>query len=414
MANDTSFPIDAIRARFPALAHNADHLFFDNAAGAQLPDLSLDAVNEHLLTRMVQRGAKSSLSRAVDAAIAAARESVAILVNAYDPAEISFGMNATSFIRLVSLGIGQTLGERTEIVVTDLDHDANISTWLALEKMGAKCVFWRMREDGTLHLGDLAPLLNDRTRLVACTAASHALGTLVDVAAVGRLAHAAGAEMFVDCVHYTPHALVDVQAWDCDYLVCSGYKTFSPHMGFLWGRFELMRKLPTFKEDFIPDVPPHKIEVGTFVYENVVGMDGSVRYLEQLGQQVNAGAPLSRREAIVAAMTAIQAYEAGLSDALLEVLRRHGAVIYGLAASAQGRVPTISFNFPNVAPGRLCQALADRNIGIRDGHMFAPRLMGRLGLTMDSGALRISLVHYNTYEEIAHFDRVLGEVLQSA
>lgn len=414
MAYDTPFPIAAVRARFPALAHNAGHLYFDNAAGAQLPDLALEAVHRHLLTHNVQRGARYGLSRSVDAGIAAARQSVALLVNAYDPTEISFGMNATSFIRLVSLGIGQTLGDRNEIIVTDLDHDANVSTWLALETMGATCVFWHMREDGRLHVEDLTPLLNERTRLVACAAASHALGTLVDVKAVGKLAHDAGAEIFVDCVHYTPHALVDVQDWDCDYLVCSGYKTFSPHMGFLWGRLELLRALPTFREDFIPNEPPHKIEVGTFVYENVAGMDGAVRYLEQLGRDLSDGAELTRREAMAAAMAAIERYEMILSKAVLDVLHRHGATVYGIADSAEGRVPTISFNFTKVPPAELAQKLADREIGVRDGHMFAPRLMARLGLTMASGALRISLVHYNTLEEIAQLDQALGEILGDA
>lgn len=411
MAHDTLFPIAAVRARFPALAHNADHLYFDNAAGAQLPDLALEAVHRHLLTHNVQRGARYGLSRSVDAGIAAARQSVALLVNAYDPAEISFGMNATSFIRLVSLGIGQTLGDRNEIIVTDLDHDANVSTWLALETMGATCVFWHMRDDGRLHVEDLAPLLNERTRLVACAAASHALGTLVDVKAVGKLAHDAGAEIFVDCVHYTPHALVDVQDWDCDYLVCSGYKTFSPHMGFLWGRLELLRALPTFREDFIPNEPPHKIEVGTFVYENVAGMDGAVRYLEQLGHDLSGGAELTRREAIAAAMAAIQRYEMTLSKAVFDVLHRHGATVYGISDSVEGRVPTISFNFAKMPPAELAQKLADREIGVRDGHMFAPRLMARLGLTMASGAVRISLVHYNTLEEIAQLDEALDEIL---
>ena len=412
MSADPQFPVAAVRSRFPALAHNANHLYFDNAAGAQLPDLALTAVHEHLLTHNVQRGARYGLSRSVDAGIAAARQSVALLVNAYDPAEISFGMNATSFIRLVSLGIGQTLGARNEIVVTDLDHDANVSTWLALEPLGAKCVFWKMRDDGKLHVEDLVPLLNERTRLVACAAESHALGTLVDVKAVGKLAHAAGAEIFVDCVHHTPHALVDVQAWDCDYLVCSGYKTFSPHMGFLWGRLELLRALPTFREDFIPNEPPHKIEVGTFVYENVAGMDGAVRYLEQLGQDLAGGAQLSRREAIAGAMDAIQRYEMILSQAMLDVLHRHGATVYGITDTAQGRVPTISFNFAAMAPAELAQKLADQDIGVRDGHMFAPRLMARLGLTMASGAVRISLAHYNTLAEIARLDRALIEILQ--
>ena len=141
-------------------------------------------------------------------------------------------------------------------------------------------VWWKMREDHNLHLEDLAPLLTSKTRLVACTIASHGLGTIVDVAAVAGLAHSVGAEVALDCVHYAPHALIDVQAFDCDYLVCSGYKIFGPHMGFMWGRLELLRDLPTFREDFIPDAPPGKIEAGTFIYENVAGMAAAIAYLE--------------------------------------------------------------------------------------------------------------------------------------
>ena len=159
--------------------------------------------------------------------------------------------------------------------VADLDHEANISVWLALESVGAKVVWWRVRDDGRLHPEDLDKLLSPRTRIVACTLASNAIGSIVDVAEVSRRAHAAGAEVFVDAVHYGAHGPIDVQAFDCDYLVCSGYKIFAPHMGFLWGRMELLQKLPTFREEFIPNEPPVKIEAGTFVYENVAGMESS-------------------------------------------------------------------------------------------------------------------------------------------
>ena len=405
------FPVDAVRAQFPALAEAGPFIFFDNAAGAQVPQEVFDAVNTHLLHHNVQRGGRYRQSVAVDRSVADARETVALFLNARDPAEVSFGMNATSFIRLVSLGIGQLLGERNEIVVTDLDHDANIATWLALEPLGAKFAWWRMRDDGKLYVEDLQPLLNERTRLVAFTAASHAIGTLVDVRSAADAAHAVGAEVFVDCVHYGPHGLIDVQAWDCDYLVCSGYKTFSPHMGFLWGKLDKLRALPTFREDFIPNEPPFKIEVGTFVYENVAGMAAAIRYLEGLGEELGTKGP--RRQAIATAMDAIQAYERELSSRCLEVLGRHGAEIYGLSdpQRASERVPTICFNFPGHAPGKIAQALADRDIGIRDGHMFAPRLMARLGLSMASGALRLSLVHYNSAAEIDRFDEVLGDIL---
>ncbi|MGA7817517.1 aminotransferase class V-fold PLP-dependent enzyme, partial [Caballeronia sp.] len=248
MNTQHKFPVDEIRAMFPALRKAGDFVFLDNAGGAQVPQTVVDAVCNHLIDFNVQRMAKYQHSQGVDRSLAESRESVALLVNAYRPEEISFGQNATSFIRLVSLGIAKMLQERNEIVVTDMDHDANIATWLALEDDGVKVVWWRMRDDGALHVEDLKPLLNEKTRLVACTVTAHSIGTMVDVTSVGKLAHAAGAEVFLDCVHYGPHGLIDVQAWDCDYLVCSGYKNFSPHMGFLWGRYEALCKLPTFKE----------------------------------------------------------------------------------------------------------------------------------------------------------------------
>ena len=412
-SGQNSFPVDEIRAMFPALQKAGDFIFLDNAGGAQVPQSVVDAVANHLVDYNVQRMAKYQHSQGVDRNLDAARESVGILVNAYRPEEISFGLNATSFIRLVSLGIAKMLQERDEIVVTDMDHDANIATWLALQADGAKIVWWRMREDGTLHVEDLKPLLNDRTRLVACTVTAHSIGTIVDVAAVGKLAHAAGAEVFLDCVHYGPHGLIDVQAWQCDYLVCSGYKNFSPHMGFLWGRYDALVKLPTFKEDFIPDVPPYKIEVGTFTYENVAGMNAAVHYLEALGRRFLPAGEHSRRQALVSAMGAIREYEMTLARALIAVLKRHGAVIYGISDEAQmdRRVPTICFNIPGITPQQIAKEMGEARIGLRDGHMFAPRLMKRLGLTMEEGALRISMVHYNKVEEAARFDTVLGEII---
>ena len=201
-----------------------------------------DAVNHHLLDHNVQRGGRYPKSQQVDETIARGRQSVADFVNARTPNEIAFGMNATSFIRIVSLAIGQTLGERNEIVVTDMDHEANIATWLALECDGAKFRWWKMRDDGNLYADDLREVVSARTRLVAGTVTSNALGSVVDVAAAAKVAHAAGAELFLDCVHFGPHGVIDVQAWDCDYLVCSGYKIFAPHMGFLWGKEESAAK----------------------------------------------------------------------------------------------------------------------------------------------------------------------------
>jgi cysteine desulfurase family protein (TIGR01976 family) len=410
------FPVETVRAAFPALTRPPGFTFFDNAAGAQIPQIVLAAVNQHLLECNVQRGGRYSKSREVDATILRARQSVADLVNARDSSEIAFGMNATSFIRLVSLAIGQTLDKRNEIVVTDMDHEANIATWLALERNGARIRWWKMRNDGNLHVDDLIPLVSTKTRLVACTLTSNAIGSIVDVAAAARVAHGAGAEIFLDSVHYGPHGLIDVQAFDCDYLVCSGYKIFSPHMGFLWGRRELLEKLPTFREDFIPDEPPGKIEAGTFIYENVAGMDAAVRYLEFLGRSITRNEETekseSRRAALQRAFKAIRAYEEFLSLEMLRILNDIGAAVYGMADKERihERVPTLCFNLPNLSPAKVTEGLAKRNIGVRDGHMYAPRLMKRLGLAADSGAVRASLVHYNTVEEVRKFGSALAEI----
>lgn len=407
-----NFSIEEIRSFFPALHCSPAFTFFDNAAGAQVPQVVFDAINRHLLECNVQRGGRYAKSQEVDATIARARQSVADFLNARDTSEIAFGMNATSFIRLISLAIGQTLGQRNEIIVTDMDHEANVATWLALEKDGAKVVWWKMGDDGNLHVEDLKPLVSHKTRLVACAVAANSLGSIVDVAGAAKIAHEAGAETFLDCVHYGPHAQMDVQAFDCDYLVCSGYKIFAPHMGFLWGRRELLKKLPTFREDFIPDEPPGKIEAGTFIYENVAGMDAAISYLESLGTRKLASDGSnkdSRRANLARAMRNIRAYEETLSREMIQVLKNCGATIYGLSSSEQvhERVPTLCFNLPNIAPAKVTETMARAGIGIRDGHMYAPRLMKRLGVPFETGVVRASLVHYNTVDEIHAFGNVL-------
>ena len=417
-----TFPIEDVRRRFPALDRSSGFLFFDNAAGAQIPDTVLRAVTDHLLSRNVQRGGPYRHSREVDASIARARESVAAFVNARSASEVAFGLNATSFIRAISLAVGQTLATRPEIIVSDLDHEANVATWLALERAGARIVWWHARvgDDGArLHPEDLEPLLTKHTRLVACTIASNATGTLVDAAGVARRAHAAGAEVFLDAVHYAPHGPIDVQALDCDYLVCSGYKVFAPHMGFAWCRREAIDRLPTFREDFIPDVMPDKLEAGTYVYENVAGMDAAVLYLEDLGRTFPGSKPpddppvASRTEAIRSAMRGIAEYERVLSAALLdEVASLPGVTVHGVTDRDRldQRVPTLCFNVAGRAASDIAAGLATLDVGVRSGHMYSPRLMARMGL-LPEGAVRASLVHYNTTTEIAAFGAALCSVI---
>jgi cysteine desulfurase family protein (TIGR01976 family) len=405
------FPIAWVRDSFPALKAADGFIFFDNAAGAQIPQIALEAVRNHLISRNVQRGGRYSKSREVDDSIQRARESVAIFLNAREPAEVAFGMNATSFIRLVSLALVEILGDRREIVVSDLDHEANVATWLALQSRGVEIRWWKMREDATLHTDDLEPLLNPRTRLVACTLASNALGSLVNVKEAARLAHAAGAEIFLDAVHFAPHGPLDVQELDCDYLVCSGYKIFAPHMGFLWGKRHLLEALPTFREDFIPDIIPTKIEVGTFVYENVAGMDAAIGYLEELGRRLLPQvAASSRRARLLCAMDAIREYEASLSRELIRCLSQMDHVtIYGVTDlnHIRLRVPTMCFNLREMAGAAVSAKCAEHDIGIRDGNMYSPRLLRRLGVSPEVGVVRASLVHYNTVDEIHRFVETL-------
>lgn len=410
------FPIHEVRKSFPALKQAGEKfIFFDNAAGAQMPKQALDAVAEHLLLRNVQRGGPYKQSREVDATIARARESVAMFLNARQPEEICFGMNATSFIRQVSMAIGQILrASRNEIVVTDLDHESNIATWLALRANGARIVWWKMRKDGRLHGEDLDSRLSKKTRIVACPLASNSLGSILDVADVSRRAHAHGAEVFIDCVHYGPHGPINVRALDCDYLVCSGYKIFGPHMGFLWGRKHLLDSLPTFREDFIPDTAPSKFEVGTYVYENVAGMDAAIRYIETLGKRLSPKA-IGRRALILNAMEAIRDYEASLSTEFLQALGSVKNVIaYGITdpANVLHRTPTFCFNVKNKSASEVATRLAKQGIAVRNGNMYSPRVMKRLKITAPDGAVRASLVHYNTADEIHRFAQILRKPLK--
>jgi cysteine desulfurase family protein (TIGR01976 family) len=424
--SSSQFPIQWIRDSFPALNNGEKFVFFDNGAGAQVPQVVLDAVQHHLVWRNVQRGGRYRHSREVDEAIQKARESVATFLNAREADEVAFGMNATSFIRIVSQAIAENISDRTEIIVSDLDHEANVATWLDLQRRGFEIRWWKMREDGTLHTSDLEPLLNSRTRLVACTVASNALGSIVDVKKVAGIAHAAGAEVFLDAVHYAPHGPLDVQHLDCDYLVCSGYKIFAPHMGFVWGKRAALEALPTFREDFIPNQVPMKIEVGTFVYENVAGMDAAIGYLEDLSTRVGGDAPgsggrgsadvSSRRDRLVRVMEAIRDYERSLSLELIKQLSAlDGATVYGVSDPKKigERVPTICFNLCGVAPATISEKCAAAGIGVRDGNMYSPRLLQRLNIPVDTGAVRASLVHYNTVGEIHQFIDVLRKIGRS-
>lgn len=396
----SSSVFESVRERFPALRAAGDReVFFDNAAGAQVPDEVVDAVREHYTKRNVQRGGHYALSRAVDEGIADARQAIASFLNASSPREIVFGLNSTSLIRMIAEALRPRFKKGDRVIVTELDHEANIGAWLRLESSGVEPVFWHVAggDAGRLDLDALAGLLRagaGRVRLVALPLASNATGRIVDVAGAARLAHEAGALVFVDAVHYGPHGLIDVQALGADFLAFSGYKIFGPHIGFLWGRADQLRMLEPARDFFIPSEAPYAFEPGTQSYEAIAGMAAALRYLASLD-----GSGSLRR-----AMAQIRAHEAALSSCLLEQFRSvPGMKIYGDAdpASVEARVPTFAFRVEGRTCSAVVETLASLGIHARDGHMYAPRLVRALGLDPEDGVCRVSLCHYNTPAEIA-------------
>jgi cysteine desulfurase family protein (TIGR01976 family) len=395
----------ALRRRFPALAAAGERtVFFDNAAGAQVPEEVFAAIREHLLDRNVQRGGRYEASRAVDRMIVDARAALGAFVGASTPEEIAFGLNATSLLRTLAEAIRPILRPGDEIVLTTLDHEANIGPWARLEAEGIVPRFWGVRQpDARLELSDLEALLRGgRVRVLALPLASNALGRIVDVAGAARLAHAAGALVCVDAVHFAPHGRIDVASLGADFLVFSGYKIFGPHVGFLWGRAESLGRIKPARDFFIPAEAPHAYEAGSQCYEAIAGMAGAMRYLASL----DPGA------SIASAMERIRAHERTLSASLLaELARVPGLSVLGDVdpSRAEARVPTAAFRIEGVAPQRIVEELAARGIQARDGHMYAPRLLEALGVDPATGVVRVSLCHYNTPEEVAR----LGEALRT-
>jgi cysteine desulfurase family protein (TIGR01976 family) len=392
------FPVEEWRARFPALREAGDReVFFDNAAGAQAPDDVIEAIREHLTRRDVNRGAGYARSRAVDQQIADARGEIASFLNAGAPEEIVFGPNATSLTRMVVEASRPLFKPGDRVLLTQLDHEANVGPWLRLEKDGVVPITWRIRgPEARLDVDDLRQTLRvagGPVRLAALPLASNATGRIVDVAAAARLLRDEGAFVFVDAVHFLPHGPIDAKLLGVDFLVFSGYKGFGPHIGFLWGRDGALRKLTPAREFFIPADPPYGFEGGTQNYEGMAGMAAAIRYMRGVG------------------MDRIRAYEVELAQALLQELARiPGLTIFGDAdpADAHHRVPTVSFRIQGLAPSAIDARLAERGIHSRHGHMYAPRLIEAAGID-SQGVVRVSLCHYNTHAEIAR----LGDALRS-
>ncbi|MEX0787217.1 MAG: cysteine desulfurase-like protein [Anaerolineales bacterium] len=413
-------PLDPIqiRSRFPALASGAT--FFDNPGGTQVPTQVVERITRYLTTTNANHGGAFPTSQASDAVIDEARAAMADFLHAAQPEEIIFGPNMTTLTFAMSraLSVGWEKGD--EIVVTRLDHDANITPWaLAARDRGVEVRWLDFDvEDCTLRLDQLASLLSPRTRLVAVGYASNAVGTINPVAQIAQAAHQVGALCYVDAVQFAPHGPIDVQAIDCDFLVVSAYKVFGPHLSALYGKRSHLEATPAYKVRPASDELPGKFETGTGNFEGIAGVLGALEYLADIGLAFGAdhaeryGPEFSGRALLLKqAMAAIQGYETDLCRTLIETLSAiRGLRIYGIQDARQldRRVPTVSFTLEGIPPRQAAEQFARAGVYVWDGNYYALAVTERLGLEASGGMIRVGLAHYNVREEVLR----LGEVLQ--
>jgi cysteine desulfurase family protein (TIGR01976 family) len=410
-------PIDIsyVRSQFPSLAQTIDGhpaVFMDGPGGTQVPQRVIDAISDYLKHNNANTGGAYATSRHTDAAIAGARFAMADFLHCeWD--EIALGPNMTTLTFAMSRAIGRELQPGDEILLTHLDHSANVSPWQALEERGITIRMAEIHEqDCTLDMEDLASKITRRTKLVAVGYASNAVGTINDVKQIVRLAHAAGAMAYIDAVHYAPHGAIDVRALDCDFLVCSTYKFFGPHMGVLYGKREHLTRFQPYKVRANSNAIPNRWEWGTLNHECIAGITACVDYIADLGQQADPSAS-SRRACILAAFAAIQKHEQGLMKILIHgLLAIPGLTLYGIRDPRrfEHRCPTVAARIAGQTPLELATKLGDRGIFTWDGNYYALNLTERLDVEKDGGFLRIGLAHYNTAGEVRQLLAALAEI----
>ncbi|MDZ8028046.1 MAG: cysteine desulfurase-like protein [Nostoc sp. DedQUE01] len=410
-----SFDITWARAQFPALAQQTKgqaNIFFDGPGGTQTPQQVIDAITNYLIYANANTHGAFGRSMQTDETIIAARTAMAQFLGC-DKDEIVFGSNMTSLTFALSRAIGRQLNPGDEIIVTKLDHDANFAPWLALEERGVVVRVVDINiEDCTLDMTSLVEQINENTRLVAVGYASNAVGTINDVAEIARVAHNFGALVFVDAVHYAPHGPIDVQTINCDFLACSPYKFFGPHIGVLYGKREHLGRFRPYKVRPASDNIPDCWETGTQNHEAMAGTIAAVNYIAELGRRIAPNA-LGYRKQILTAMRAICSYERELAEQLVTgLLKIPNLTFYGIRdlENFDCRTPTIGIRLAGYTPGELAQILSERGISTWDGNHYAINLTERLGIETSGGLLRIGLVHYNTSEEIEFLLEQLNEI----
>jgi cysteine desulfurase family protein (TIGR01976 family) len=402
-----------LRAQFPALSleiNGKTAVFFDGPGGTQSPQSVIEAMGGYLAYGSSNLGGPFATSRHAEAVTEAARQAMADLLNAARPEEIAFGQNMTSLTMSFSRAMSRTWEAGDEIIVTRLDHDANIAPWLLAAEERGVTVRWLdfNPADCTLNLGDLPALLNEKTRLLAITAASNAVGSITDLKTAVQLAHAANALVYVDAVHYTPHGLADVQALDCDFYACSVYKFFGPHTGVLYGKYDLMDSLTAYKVRPASSHPPGKWETGTQSFESLAGAAAAVEYIASVGGETG-----SRRERIVNSMALTKAHEMALSEQFLAgATAVPGLKVYGITDVERlaERTPTFAVSLAGYTPAQVAARLGEQGIFVWDGHYYAVAVMERLGLLDKGGLVRIGFAHYNTAAEVERLLAALREM----
>lgn len=405
-----------IRDRFPALSQEIDGqpvIFFDGPGGTQVPSPVVNAIAEYLIKSNANAHGAFATSERTDALVVSARLAVADLLGC-DADEVVFGSNMTTLTFTISRVISRELQPGDEIIVTKLDHYANVCPWYALSEQGAVIRTVDINvEDCTLDMNHLKQQINERTRLVAVGYASNAVGTINDIAEVVKLAHAVGAMVFVDAVHYAPHGPINVRAIDCDFLSCSAYKFFGPHVGVMYAKREHLTRLHPYKVQPAPKEIPSCWETGTQNFEGLAGMVAAIDYLAEIGHQLLPSVA-NRRQALVAAMLGIKQYEKELSYKLVPgLLQIPGVTLYGITnpTSFDWRTPTVAIRLAEHTPQTMAKALSDRGIFTWNGNFYALGLTEKLGVESSGGLLRIGLTHYNTVEEIHRLLAVLSEML---
>lgn len=408
------FNVDTIRAQFPALQQPVDEtgrsaIFFDNPAGTQVSQRVIDAVAGYFVRMNANSGGAFATSQASDAMVNATREKMALLLNAPRQDEIVLGPNMTTLNFALSRALAAGFNPGDEIVLTRMDHDANVSPWLRIaQDRGLTVRYADLREDdGTLDLASLEGALSERTKIVATVHASNALGTINPVRYIAEMAHTVGALHVVDAVQSAPHVLIDVQSIGCDFLLCSSYKFFGPHAGILWGRYDLLASLPAYKVRPAKDRPPYRWETGTPAFELIAGVGATVDYLASLGGDGTT------RANIVAGMDAMGHYERDLGVHLIAALKEMpGVRIYGITQPERmnERVPTVVFTHDRLTPLQIAERLAQHHIYVWDGNYYAVEVMRRLDREIE-GMVRVGLAHYNTHAEIDTFADILYDII---